>query len=328
MGTNISFSVTASGTTPLFYVWESGSAFSGIGRNVVFDNSRITGSHYTGGFSSTLYINNVQYNDSGSYRVRVTNMVSYSVSQEAVLYITSSGSPPLIIFHPKNQETLEYSTASFAATVVGTMPMTFQWISGSTNLSDDSRIHGANSMSVIIENVLSADTGSYRLYAVNPYGESYSDYASLILISNIIPYYINDTSSVSVSTLYGSTDKNSNNEYFGTVNLGLISGSLTTIIVSTNGDDSGSFNTSFYSASLISAIIVTIGSDSGSFDMSFYSASLSTVVVATAESQDSGSFDTSFYSASLSTIVIETFQSDGSGMSNFSLGLISGSLTG
>lgn len=179
MSANTLFSVTASGTPPMYYQWESGSGPP----TVLSDTARITGSRFTGSNSASLYINRVIWTDTGSYRVRVWNMLGESrmdVSQRAALRITASSSPPLVIFHPTNQYAVENSTASFSASVVGTEPLGLQWRSGSVSLEEGARIHGVNSMSMWIENLQLTDTGSYWLRVSSPYGEAYSDPAWLI----------------------------------------------------------------------------------------------------------------------------------------------------
>ena len=178
MNTNISFSVSASGYLPLTYQWQSGST-------MLSDNTRITGSSIVASYSSSLIINNVQLSDTGSYRVFVSNIVGGVTSSYAQLYFTITPYPPVIIRHPIDQNTYLEGTASFSASfsasAVGTS-LSYQWISGSTNLVDGVRITGSNSASVIINNLQVLDKGYYQVLVSNYAGYVYSNTASLTII--------------------------------------------------------------------------------------------------------------------------------------------------
>jgi hypothetical protein len=87
--------------------------------------------------------------------------------------------PPLIITQPQNQIVQVGNTASFFVNAIGTLPLSYQWISGSTNLVDNSRITGSNSSFIIINNVQIGDIGYYKVFVSNIVGNVYSNTASL-----------------------------------------------------------------------------------------------------------------------------------------------------
>jgi hypothetical protein len=77
---NVSFSVTAMGTAPLFYQWRK-------------NDTAITGA------TNTSYsILNAQTNDAGAYSVVVSNAVNTITSSNAILFVNSSGGPPNDLF--------------------------------------------------------------------------------------------------------------------------------------------------------------------------------------------------------------------------------------
>lgn len=75
-GTSASFSVVASGTSPLTYQWAFG------------------GANISGATSSTLSLSNVQAANAGSYTVMVTNAYGSTTSNTAVLTVNQPAPPP------------------------------------------------------------------------------------------------------------------------------------------------------------------------------------------------------------------------------------------
>lgn len=60
----------------------------------------------------------------------------------------------------------------------GALPMYFQWQSGSTILTDDTRITGSTGSCLTINNIQVTDTGSYRCFVNNFYGSVTSSWAN------------------------------------------------------------------------------------------------------------------------------------------------------
>jgi len=60
--------------------------------------------------------------------------------------------------------------ARFSAVVGGTLPLTYTWFQGSKLLSNDGRISGANTSSLVISSVSPGDGGTYTLTVSNAFG--------------------------------------------------------------------------------------------------------------------------------------------------------------
>src|SRR5262245_31554131 len=84
-GCNVTFSVTVSSGTPVFYQWR----FNGV---------NIPGATSAGGNTSTYTINNVQSSQAGNYSVACTNSGGYAISGNAAL--TVGGLPNLVPAQP------------------------------------------------------------------------------------------------------------------------------------------------------------------------------------------------------------------------------------
>jgi hypothetical protein len=110
LGSNVTFSVEATGTPPLFYQW--------------FFNGMIA----AGLTDSSLVITNVQTNNAGSYQVVVSNLFNAATSQVAHLTVSSiTNSAPTITTPPQSQTVLAGGTATFTVTATGTLPLYYQW---------------------------------------------------------------------------------------------------------------------------------------------------------------------------------------------------------
>ena len=117
-GQTASFSVTASGTAPLYYQWRTnGISLSGA-----------TASSYTTPATAT--------NDSGTlYSVVVSNAAGSVTSSNALLTVTVSLVAPAITSQPTNQTVTAGQTASFSVTASGTAPLYYQWRTNGASLA-------------------------------------------------------------------------------------------------------------------------------------------------------------------------------------------------
>lgn len=100
VGSNVTFSVTASGTAPMMYQW-------------FFNGGNLNGQN-----ASTLNLSQVQQNQAGNYSVIVSNVAGTATSAAAVLAVPSSGAvssetvkPKLSITTPKSNEKWSTSAA-------------------------------------------------------------------------------------------------------------------------------------------------------------------------------------------------------------------------
>ncbi|PWU21672.1 MAG: hypothetical protein C5B50_01135, partial [Verrucomicrobia bacterium] len=118
VGASASFSVQASGSSPLTFQWQ----FNGT--NLV-DNTRISGST-----SNTLSIANLLFSDQGSYQVRVSNAYGSTNSTPAALTVSC----PTVTLNPPTLPGSAVNGSSYSRTVTGSggaAPYTFSLLSGS-----------------------------------------------------------------------------------------------------------------------------------------------------------------------------------------------------
>src|SRR5450631_4186875 len=112
-GQTATFSVTASGTSPLSYQWQIGGvAISGA-----------TSSAYTTAATTS--------SDNGAqFRVGVSNSKGTATSSAAILTVNSAVIAPTISSQPANQTVTAGQTATFRMTASGTSPLSYQWQRG------------------------------------------------------------------------------------------------------------------------------------------------------------------------------------------------------
>lgn len=151
-GGSVTFSVVASGTSPLAYQWKfNGAAISGA-----------TSSSYT--------INSVQTANAGSYTVTVTNSAGSVTSSAATLTVVTA---PAITTQPASKTVTAGGSATFSVVATGSATLTYQW------KFNGSAISGATATSYTINNCQSANAGSYTVTVTNSAGSVTSSAATL-----------------------------------------------------------------------------------------------------------------------------------------------------
>ncbi len=157
-GQKASFSVTATGATPLAYQWQrGGTAISGA-----------TASIYTTPATTSA--------DSGAqFRVVVSNSKGTVTSHTAALTVSSTpASAPRISTHPANQETVVGESATFEVAATGSAPMSYQWLKNGSNIS------GATSPSYTTPATSSVDNNAqFSVRVSNSAGSATSNSATL-----------------------------------------------------------------------------------------------------------------------------------------------------
>jgi hypothetical protein len=159
VGTNVSFSVTATGSATLRYQW------------------REDGVNISNATNATLSLTNVQSSHAGSYTVVVTNSVGAVTSNPAVLTVLL---PPQITAHPTNQTVVAGTNVSFSVTATGTAPLRYQWRDDGVNISN------ATNATLSLTNVQSSHAGSYTVVVTNSVGAVTSNPA--VLTVNTAPF--------------------------------------------------------------------------------------------------------------------------------------------
>lgn len=154
-GSNVTFTVTASGTAPLAYQWlNNGVAISGA-------------------TSATLTLTGVSAADAANYSVTVTNAVGSVTSAAATLTVLA---PPAITVAPANASVVQGSPASFTVTASGTAPLSFQWLKNSVPIS------GAISNVLTLAAVTTNDAANYSVVVTNIVGTIASSSATLTVL--------------------------------------------------------------------------------------------------------------------------------------------------
>ncbi|MGA3282934.1 MAG: immunoglobulin domain-containing protein [Verrucomicrobiota bacterium] len=153
-GNSAAFAVSAYGAPPFTYQW-------------IFNGTNINGAT-----NSSLTLNNVQSCNEGKYSVVVSSLYDSIISSNATLIVTPS--PPKIITQPTIQVLSANFNVNIFATVIGSLPIIYQWQFNGTN------IDGATNSFITLTNAQLINDGDYALIASNVNGS--------ILSSNVTLY--------------------------------------------------------------------------------------------------------------------------------------------
>jgi hypothetical protein len=152
LGVTVTFSVSATGSTPMSYQW------------------RFNGANISGATGTSYTKNNVQATNAGNYSVVVSNALGTVASVNAVLTVNT---PPIITAQPQSLTVIGGNSATFSVTVNGAAPLSYQWRFNGTNLS------GATTTSFIRNSAQLADAGTYVVVVTNALGAVTSAPATL-----------------------------------------------------------------------------------------------------------------------------------------------------
>ncbi len=150
---NALFSVTAVGSQPLACGW-------------LFDNLPIVGAT-----SPLLVLTNVQFSNSGSYQVVLSNSAGSTTSAVAALTVTPLA--PYFTLQPVGASNSVGTSRTFTALANGSQPIAYQWQQNNTN------IPGATQTSLLLANLAPGNAGSYTVIATNSAGSCTSAVAPL-----------------------------------------------------------------------------------------------------------------------------------------------------
>ncbi len=135
------FTVTASGTSPLSYQW-------------LFNSNALAGQTNT-----ILSLANVQTNQAGLYAVRVSNVAGSVTSIPATLTVNVV---PVITQQPLSQTVLAGTNVILSVTASGTAPLSYQWQLNGNNLA------GQTSSTLLLASVQASQAGIYTVVVSNP----------------------------------------------------------------------------------------------------------------------------------------------------------------
>ncbi|NPV63084.1 MAG: hypothetical protein HPY61_10750 [Methanotrichaceae archaeon] len=152
LGSEVSFSVLASGTEPLSYQWMK-------------DGIEIPDAN------STAYtMPSISIDSSGNYSVVVSNVCGKMESNAATLDINLK---PSILVQPESQKACEGSQATFSVQASGTEPLGYQWMKDGVEIPD------ATSSNYIMPSVGTDSAGIYSVIVSNSCGRIESGAAAL-----------------------------------------------------------------------------------------------------------------------------------------------------
>jgi len=179
LGSNATFTVTATGDAPLSYQWR----FNGV--NI----AGATGANFT--------VTNVQAASVGLYSVVVSNPFGTATSTNATILLRT---PPFVVTapqsgHPQSLTILRGSNATFTVTAGGSPPLAYQWLFNGTPIA------GATNNVLNLSNVPTNQAGLYAAIVTSPYGSVTSSNATLTVLDP--PVII--VQPASVSSLAGGT---------------------------------------------------------------------------------------------------------------------------
>ncbi|HYG33717.1 MAG TPA: immunoglobulin domain-containing protein, partial [Clostridia bacterium] len=90
--------------------------------------------------------------------------------------------PPVVVTQPQSSTNGTETSVTFRAVVTGSRPMTYQWRHDESDLTNDTRIVGADSDTLTISGLQLSDAGNYALIATNPNGSTTSVVAVLTVL--------------------------------------------------------------------------------------------------------------------------------------------------
>ncbi len=153
-GTNVSFTVAATGNGTLTYQWRKGAV------------------NISGATSATYTITGATAADAASYDVIVTGGCGSITSTAVSLTINAA---TVITTQPVAQAVCAGSAANFTVTATGTGTLTYQWRKGGTNIT------GATNSSYSIASVAAADAANYDVVVTGTCGSVTSTAVALTL---------------------------------------------------------------------------------------------------------------------------------------------------
>jgi len=169
-GSPVTLSASVSGTGPFTYQWMSDGGTGGALTNI------------PGAISSTLAVDTTGMDGmTVAYALSAANGSGTTVGEPAYLTIVGASIPSISVdTTPGSAERFVGRSVTFAASFVGTLPISYQWQvdkgTGPTN------IVGQTSASLALTNLALTDTGNYSLVATNVLGNGSSTPASLTVV--------------------------------------------------------------------------------------------------------------------------------------------------
>ncbi len=192
-GSNVSFTVVASGSAPFSYQWHK------VGEL----DASLTG-NISGANTPTLTLTNVQAASAGLYFVTVSNTVGAITSDQAGLAVVAAA--PTIASQPANQSLAPGSNTTFSVVATGTAPLNYQWYKGASPISTLVN-PSAGTSTLVLNGITLGDGGNYSVVVSNGVGTPATSSSASLTISSASPtqiFYTGGTLVQDFNTLPGS----------------------------------------------------------------------------------------------------------------------------
>lgn len=158
-GSNVTFSVSVTGTEPFSYRWQ------------------FNGANIANATNATLTLSNLTLANIGQYQVVIVNRNGAIASDSASLQVLV---PITISAQPQGATAFPYTNLVIYVTASGTMPLGYQWRLNGTNIA------GANSPTLTKSSLLPADAGNYSVLVSNSFSSLISATATVSVIDHPI----------------------------------------------------------------------------------------------------------------------------------------------
>jgi hypothetical protein len=173
-GATANYSVVASGTPTLTYLWYS---------NAVAMADGITGSGSTvsGSATANLSISGITTGDAATYTCAVTNgLGSGLLSSGGTLTILD----PAITSSPQNVTNNFGGSAVFNVTAAGTGPFTYGWQFNGVTLSNGGNVSGSSTATLTLNPISYLDAGNYAAVVTNNLGNSVTSSPAILVVKD------------------------------------------------------------------------------------------------------------------------------------------------
>ncbi len=173
IGGTATFTVRATGPTPISYQWRQN------GTNLT------NGGNISGATSSNLVVNSVSLASEGNYNVVLTNINGSVTSSSAVLALAG----PIITQQPQNSTNVVGQTASFIVTATDALgnpaTLTFQWSKNGTNLVNGGNISGVTTTNLVVSNLSTNDAAGYRVLVTDNLGKVLLSRNAILIVAQL-----------------------------------------------------------------------------------------------------------------------------------------------
>lgn len=194
VGTNVSFSVTASGGPNLQYLWVLNHQTFLTNEDFLTNNPNISGAT-----NSTLTITDARTNDTANYSVTVYEYSNSVIFQTNIAGVDLTVVEPLsIITAPTNQTVSPGSTVRFSVVATG-FPLSYQWQTSGTNIINGTNISGATTSTLTLTNVQTSNGGTYTVTVTNDYDFESTNLSAVLTVDPPNPYSITSVATVTNS---------------------------------------------------------------------------------------------------------------------------------